>query len=202
MGVSDNKVSTTHHDSNLVDILFSSALDGEYVRDQISGTYRSYDPGAHQDDTPPPSIDAAQLQTLRTRELQAIRTAENGHVDAAVSQLTQVIADCPQYASAYNNRAQALRLQGAPPAAILLDLDAAIRLATGPTLAQAFTQKGIVLHEQGDQDSAFYCFSQGAKHGSEFARVAAARENPYAKLCGQMVSQAMQKLRTPPSTTH
>ncbi|KAJ2634986.1 hypothetical protein GGF44_003420, partial [Coemansia sp. RSA 1694] len=32
------------HDSNLVDILLTSALDGEYVRDQISGTYTGYMP--------------------------------------------------------------------------------------------------------------------------------------------------------------
>ncbi|KAJ2065307.1 hypothetical protein GGI17_000359 [Coemansia sp. S146] len=195
------------HDSNLVDILFTSALDGEYVRDQISGTYTGYTP--HQDNgqaTPNSSDDVApfhisdsQLVELQDLERRAILAAErDGDIQGAISQLTQIIHDCPSYASAYNNRAQALRLDGADPSAVLADLDSAIRYAQDDkTLGQAFTQKGIVLKAmEGDQDEVFNCFAQGAKCGNEVARLAMAKENPYAKMCGKIVTEAMRQLRT------
>ncbi|KAJ1728296.1 hypothetical protein LPJ61_004108 [Coemansia biformis] len=189
----------SRHDAKLVDILLNSAIDGEYVRDQISGTFTSYDPGHHTDEPArekPPAIPADLLAMLRKREIQAIHAAENGQLDSAVLKLTEIIADCPHYASAYNNRAQARRLQGTSTQDVMADLDMAVSYAADQnTLAQAFTQKAVVLKESGDQDGAFYYFSQGAKHGSEVAKMAVARENPYAKMCGNMVAQAMKQLR-------
>ncbi|KAJ2776609.1 hypothetical protein H4R18_005588 [Coemansia javaensis] len=190
----------TAHDANLVSILLGGAGDGaEYVRDQISGTYAEYDPGEHVGESSggDSEIGAEALQALREREARAVRAAEAGDVARAVDELTQIIADEPRYASAYNNRAQALRLQGAAADAVVADLDRAIALGAGRTLALAFTQKGVMLRERGDQDGAFYCFSQGAKLGCEVAKAAAARENPYAKMCGSVVAQAMRQLRTP-----
>ncbi|KAJ2712259.1 Tetratricopeptide repeat protein 36 [Coemansia spiralis] len=184
------------HDTNLVDILLNGTADGEFVRDQIAGTHAAYDPGAHTSRSETAVISAEQLAALREREVQAVRCAESGELDQAITQLSALINEWPQYASAYNNRAQARRLQGLD--GVIEDLDTAIRLAADRrTLAQAFTQKGVVLREMGDQDGAFYCFSQGAKHGNEVAKMAAARENPYAKMCGNMVAQAMQQLRGP-----
>ncbi|KAJ2874709.1 hypothetical protein H4R27_006470 [Coemansia aciculifera] len=195
------------HDSNLVDILFTSALDGEYVRDQISGTYFEYTPHqdngqatpSNSDDVAPFQISDSQLVELQGLERRAILAAErDGDIKGAISQLTQIIHDCPAYASAYNNRAQALRLDGADPSAVLADLDSAIRYAQDDkTLGQAFTQKGIVIKAmEGDQDEVFNCFAQGAKCGNEVARLAMAKENPYAKMCGKIVTEAMRQLRT------
>ncbi|KAJ2787669.1 hypothetical protein GGI15_000559 [Coemansia interrupta] len=192
------------HDLNLVDVLFSSALDGEFVRDQIAGTYKKYD---HASDSQTADsfeankamfpIDSAHLLKLRSGEIQAIRTAESGDLQAGIDQLSQVISDCPHYASAYNNRAQAYRLQN-NDAQALADLDQAIRYAQDrTTLGQAFTQKAIILRAQGDQDAAYYNFSQGAKCGNEVAQMAAPKENPYAKLCGRMVAEAMRQLVVP-----
>ncbi|KAJ1946004.1 hypothetical protein FBU59_002147, partial [Linderina macrospora] len=67
----------------------------------------------------------------------------------------------------------------------------------GEILGQAYTQKAVILRARGDQDGAFYNFSQGAKHGNEVARMAAAKENPYAKLCGKIVQEQMRQLRNP-----
>ncbi|KAJ1931955.1 hypothetical protein FBU59_006535, partial [Linderina macrospora] len=131
---------TSAHDSNLIDLLFTSALDGEYVRDQIAGTYKAYDPAQDKDAAPAATdkaeIDAAQLAELKSREVQAIKTAESGDIAGAITALSAIISDCPQYASAYNNRAQAYRLEGKDDLA-LQDLDGAIEHGAGEILGQA-----------------------------------------------------------------
>ncbi|KAJ1933378.1 hypothetical protein GGF37_006750 [Kickxella alabastrina] len=204
-GSQSPNINISARDSNLVDILFSSALDGEFVRDQISGTYQQ--PSVNPDPNTEPnllserkkaySIDPTLITRLQTLESQAIRTAESGDISQAIAQLTQIITDCPHYASAYNNRAQAHRIQGQDDQA-LEDLDLAISYAQDEkTLAQAFTQKAIVMRGRGDQDAAFYNFSMGAKYGNEVAKMAAPKENPYAKLCGKIVSEAMRQLLVP-----
>ncbi|KAJ2879777.1 hypothetical protein GGI21_003455 [Coemansia aciculifera] len=204
-----NPTNPSSHDSNLVDILLSSALDGEYVRDQISGTFSGYaqqqqdeghanTPSDRNSDTFA-KISESQLAKLQELERHAIIAAErDGNIKEAISQLTQIINDYPSYASAYNNRAQALRLNGADSATVLADLDSAIRYAQDDrTRGQAYTQRGIVLKAmEGDQDEVFNCFAQGAKCGNEVARLAMAKENPYAKMCGKIVSEAMRQLRT------
>ncbi|KAJ1663165.1 hypothetical protein IW140_005669 [Coemansia sp. RSA 1813] len=197
------------HDANLVDILMSSAIDGEYIRDQISGTYRSYTEADQQQSSDVSAAEKSEyrelenelLDSLKTRERQAIKLAESGKVAEAVDQLDKIIADCPHYASAYNNRAQANRLLERDSNDVLADLDLAIRYANpdnnDSVLGQAYTQKGIVYRALGDQDAAFNNFSMGARYGNEVAKMAAPKENPYAKLCGKMVSQAMKQLRNP-----
>ncbi|KAJ1943283.1 hypothetical protein EC988_006275, partial [Linderina pennispora] len=100
--------SASAHDSNLIDLLFTSALDGEYVRDQIAGTYKAYDPAQDKDTAPAPvdnkaDLDATLVAELKRRELEAIKTAEGGDIAGAIIALSAIISDCPQYASAYNN---------------------------------------------------------------------------------------------------
>ncbi|KAJ2544014.1 hypothetical protein EV175_005932 [Coemansia sp. RSA 1933] len=197
------------HDANLVDILMSSAIDGEYIRDQISGTYRSYADAVAGDQQQSSSdtkseykqLDEKTLESLKMRERQAVKLAESGKVAEAVEQLDGIISDCPHYASAYNNRAQAIRLLERNTDDVLSDLDKAIRYGnpdnSDSVLGQAYTQKGIVYRSLGNQDAAFDNFSMGARYGNEVAKMAAPKENPYAKLCGKMVSQAMQQLRNP-----
>ncbi|KAJ2310854.1 hypothetical protein IWW54_002961 [Coemansia sp. RSA 2705] len=201
MAPADSKTSkiVSAHDSKLVDILFSSALDGEYVRDQISGTFKAFNSDEHEPiKRAAGSLDDKTVAELKKRELRAIAAAESGQIDDAVQQLSEIIDKHPTYAPAYNNRAQAYRLQNVEFDMVITDLNSAIEHASDDqTLGQAFTQKGIVLRERGDQDGAFYNFSQGAKCGNEVAKMAASKENPYAKLCGRMVSQAMKQLRMP-----
>ncbi|KAI9502694.1 hypothetical protein BX070DRAFT_178961, partial [Coemansia spiralis] len=145
-------------------------------------------------------IDQSTLDLLKARERKAVGMAEKGSIQDAVNELSKIIDDCPHYASAYNNRAQAKRLlrPGASDNDVLGDLDMAIKYAdpsgSDGILGQAYTQKGIVYRDMGDQDAAFFCFSQGASHGNEVAKMAAPKENPYAKLCGKIVSDAMKQL--------
>ncbi|KAL1841043.1 hypothetical protein VTJ49DRAFT_7474 [Mycothermus thermophilus] len=173
-----------------------------------------------------------------------------------VSRLGQLLDSHPQYASARNNRAQALRrlygdtmlVANAPrnPAALLSsrvddaerrqaatttleDLDRAIALLspTAPrsrlspqvarTLSNAHTQRAAIylatskllggeeptsvdverpeagwskldFEERASRD-----FAMGGRYGNEIARALAVSTNPTAKLCGQMVREAMKK---------
>ncbi|KAJ2478368.1 hypothetical protein IWW56_003755 [Coemansia sp. RSA 2131] len=174
----------------------------EFVRDQISGTYSAYDTDQCASPMHASIYDETTLAELKQREIQAIAAAEQGQVDDAIKQLTDIIVEYPSYASAYNNRAQAYRLQSASSSMVIADLDCAIKCAhDDQTLGQAYTQKAIVLKALGNQDDAFFNFSQGAKCGNSVAKTAASKENPYAKLCGQMVSQAMKQLHTPSTST-
>ncbi|KAJ1822294.1 hypothetical protein LPJ56_000885 [Coemansia sp. RSA 2599] len=196
---------TTTRDAKLVDVLFSSALDGEFVRDQLTGTYKPHDYTASST-TQSSTIEANKARykipeelksALETLERQAIRTAESGQLDEAIGELSKILSSHRYYSSAYNNRAQVYRLMGNLEDA-LRDLDRAIEYAQEErVLGQAYTQKAIILRSKGDQDGAYYNFSMGARLGNEVAIMAAPKENPYAKLCGKMVSEAMRQLAVP-----
>lgn len=54
----------------------------------------------------------AQLEQSKALELQGVKAAEAGDLKTALERFGQAINLLPQRASAYNNRAQALRLQG------------------------------------------------------------------------------------------
>ncbi|KAK8006434.1 hypothetical protein PG991_012731 [Apiospora marii] len=173
-----------------------------------------------------------------------------------VAHLGQLIAEYPQYASARNNRAQALRrlygdgmllrvddpkalAQGAQfsekkeaAAMALSDLDEAVKLLTpkslfssispqaSKTLALSHTQRaalyhitakglpdetdrsGLSIHEgrkeigwskMNFEEAASRDFALGGRYGNEIAKGLAVATNPTAKLCGQMVREAMKK---------
>jgi len=170
-----------------------------------------------------------------------------------VSQLGHLISETPRYASARNNRAQALRrlygdtmiLPGRrnPNALIqdadehevseaasmaLNDLDKAISLltpkslcsaispTTGKTLSSAHTQRAAIyymtskaLHSDVTtclggrkeekwakldfENAASRDFALGGRYGNEIAKGLAVSTNPTAKLCGQIVREAMKK---------
>ncbi|KAK4122662.1 hypothetical protein N657DRAFT_646384 [Parathielavia appendiculata] len=171
-----------------------------------------------------------------------------------VSRLGQLIQEHPQYASARNNRAQALRrlygdamlVADAPESLLALlheaddaerleaaktalgDLDHAISLLTpkvaysrlhpqvARTLSNAHTQRAAIylmtsklmgskpasvdaarpeaswlkleFEERASRD-----FAMGGRYGNEIAKGLAVSTNPTAKLCGQMVREAMKK---------
>jgi len=176
-----------------------------------------------------------------------------------VKSLDKLIEEYPNYASAKNNRAQALRRiygdgllvrstelvkEKAPalyPVAsdesmiaasntILTDLSTAITLLTpsspfsplspqtAKTLSQAYTQRGAIYHLTakrlvfkeaqlridrrrqeaewkvvGFEENASRDFMMGGRYGNEIAKALAVSSNPTAKLCGEMVREAMRK---------
>ncbi|KAI1506592.1 hypothetical protein F5X99DRAFT_403957 [Biscogniauxia marginata] len=170
-----------------------------------------------------------------------------------ILELGQLISEYPKYASARNNRAQALRrlygdimmlpgqrdsravIQDADDnekseaaATALSDLDEAITLLTpkslfasispqaGKTLSLAHTQRAAIyyrtakliqsdtqVHVAGRKEvkwagidfegAASRDFALGGRYGNEIAKGLAVSTNPTAKLCGQMVREAMKK---------
>ncbi|KAG4442246.1 hypothetical protein IFR05_002295 [Cadophora sp. M221] len=178
-----------------------------------------------------------------------------------VRRLDELIDEYPKYASARNNRAQALRriygdgllvtnptslsslenidaLDPSPSkttplsasTTILSDLSTAISLLTpstpfsplspqtAKTLSQAYTQRGALYHltakalavngaelkisearrEAGwktvqFEEAASRDFMVGGRYGNEIAKALAVAANPTAKLCGEMVKEAMRK---------
>lgn len=180
-----------------------------------------------------------------------------------ISKLDRLIIEYPNYASARNNRAQALRrvygdamlLKSSAGASsrevaaaldtsasdsdvlkasktVLCDLDTAISLLTpqtpfaaissraAKTLSQAYTQRGALYHLSAKclssepektrlrmdetrkeavwsvvefEENASRDFMLGGRYGNEIARALAVSTNPTAKLCGDMVREAMKK---------
>ncbi|KAL3427558.1 Tetratricopeptide repeat protein 36-like protein [Phlyctema vagabunda] len=180
--------------------------------------------------------------------------------EACITSLDELVEDFPNYASARNNRAQALRrvfgdgmlvngldTKNAPTPLhaevsasqavaaskkVLDDLDTAITLLcprtpfaglspqAAKTLSQAYTQRGALYHltskslssdsgkvqlrvdasrkeaewTVGDfEENASRNFMLGGRYGNEVARQLAVSTNPVAKLCGDMVREAMKK---------
>ncbi|KAG7285243.1 hypothetical protein NEMBOFW57_009864 [Staphylotrichum longicolle] len=202
------------------------------------------------------------IMSIQKLEMQQAKQQSNPVADGGiveeyrkcVSRLGQLVRDHPQYASARNNRAQALRrlygdsmLVGDAPrnpqrllqdiddaerleaaATVLGDLDHAIALLTpkvaysrlspqvARTLSNAHTQRAAIylmtsklldpksvsigagrpeagwskleFEERASRD-----FAMGGRYGNEIAKALAVSTNPTAKLCGQMVREAMKK---------
>ncbi|KAI1817555.1 hypothetical protein GGS20DRAFT_504103 [Poronia punctata] len=171
-----------------------------------------------------------------------------------VNDFGQLISEAPKYASARNNRAQALRrlygdtmiLPGRPgskaalvqeadekevseaAAMALSDLDEAISLLTPKTLSSsispvtartlslAYTQRAAIYYMTSKaigsdmtislngrpeekwtkldfESAASRDFALGGRYGNEIAKGLAVSTNPTAKLCGQIVREAMKK---------
>ncbi|XP_042687970.1 tetratricopeptide repeat protein 36 [Centrocercus urophasianus] len=138
------------------------------------------------------------LEQVRELELQGVSAAESGDVSAALERFSEAIRLLPQRASAYNNRAQALRLKG-DVAGALRDLDAAVRLGRGCGRAacQSLVQRGLIHRLHGRDDDARRDFQQAARLGSAFARQQLVLLNPYSALCNQMLSEMLGRLRNP-----
>ncbi|XP_008573159.1 PREDICTED: tetratricopeptide repeat protein 36 [Galeopterus variegatus] len=113
----------------------------------------------------------AQLEQSTALELQGVMAAEAGDLSTALERFGQAICLLPERASAYNNRAQARRLQG-DVAGALEDLERAVVLSGGD-------------------------FERAARLGSPFARRQLVLLNPYAALCNRMLADMMGQLRAP-----
>ncbi|KAF3847426.1 hypothetical protein F7725_020454 [Dissostichus mawsoni] len=149
-------------------------------------------------------FDTELLKQVKELEMRGVSAAEAGDLQAALQEFSQAIQILPQRASAYNNRAQALRLLGntAVPSSPLRspgDLDRAISLSgsTGRTSCQALVQRGLLRRLDCQNDEARADFEKAAALGSEFARQQAVVLNPYAALCNKMLSEVIDKLRNP-----
>jgi tetratricopeptide (TPR) repeat protein len=142
------------------------------------------------------SIDPDQLVQLKALEREAVQLAEHGHIEGAIFKFTEAIALNSQYASAYNNRAQALRLVGRLDEA-MDDLNTAVPLATGQPrlLGQIYTQRATIHKAQDRPEEAKKDFASGAACGNAMARHMSVDENPYAKMCHAMVLEAMRPFR-------
>ncbi|XP_013929452.1 PREDICTED: tetratricopeptide repeat protein 36 isoform X1 [Thamnophis sirtalis] len=139
-------------------------------------------------------FDPELLRQATHLEAQGIAAAEGGDLGLALEKLSQAIQLLPARASAFNNRAQALRLKG-DVAKALEDLEAALKLSrgAGPVARQGFVQRGLIQRLQGEDEAARSSFEQAAALGSSFARRQLALMNPYAALCNQMLSEVMRK---------
>ncbi|KAI8871628.1 hypothetical protein GQ42DRAFT_161886 [Ramicandelaber brevisporus] len=188
------------HDNTILDVVMSA--DGELA----PPLPKSESSSGEDDSAPKPvtasyPIDAELLASVKLEEVRAVAAVvQTNDLAAAVKTLSELIARCPQYASLYNNRAQAYRLQE-DYASALTDLNEAIKLASAANdvqvLKQAYTQRGVVRKKLGDedQDAIANDFEKGAMFGNKLARVAAVQENPYAKLCGAMVKEMMSEFK-------
>ncbi|RFU32675.1 hypothetical protein B7463_g3697, partial [Scytalidium lignicola] len=204
--------------------------------------------------------EGAIISSIQKGELQFASPESNQSSEAlvsiyrtAVTAFDELVGEYPDYASARNNRAQALRriygdemlVRGlnrstaldkscsnldliAASEKVLSDLDTAISLLSSPTLfaaispqaartlSQAHTQKGALYHLSAKhlsldcenlridarrreigwkkidfEENASRHFMLGGRYGNEIARALAVASNPTAKLCGEMVREAM-----------
>ena len=178
---------------------------------------------------------------LQQQEVQLLSTINDGDsskvgLAEVISRLDDIVEKYPEYASAYNNRAQVRRMNmlwedllSSPDEwqLILSDLDRAISLASPPdmmqaisplqarVLASAYTHRGYLLYKasreefpsstiesvpsmQGLERSVLEemssrDFGLGGKYGNKIAQRMAVETNPYAKLCGSIVKEALQR---------
>ncbi|KAG5367891.1 hypothetical protein CJU90_0069 [Yarrowia sp. C11] len=137
------------------------------------------------------------------------------NVKRAIEQLKEIIVEAPKYASVYNNLAQLERILGqkgensASKQEIVSNLERAIKLA-GPdqliiskmqatVLQQAYAQLGQIYMESrndtedswGDEEKASECFRRAGEYGNKIAAELAVKVNPYARLCGNIVREAL-----------
>ncbi|KHJ95826.1 tetratricopeptide repeat protein [Oesophagostomum dentatum] len=144
----------------------------------------------------PAPITAEGIEDSRNFEKEGVRLAESGELDAAIRKFDEAIGRCPENPSAFNNRAQALRLAGKLDEA-LADLEKAISLSkgTGRSACQAFVQRAMIRRLRGEDDSAREDFQKAADLGSSFAKMQVVALNPYAAMCNKMLSEVFSNLQ-------
>ncbi|KAN0068308.1 hypothetical protein V8E54_013504 [Elaphomyces granulatus] len=165
---------------------------------------------------PLPCIPAdGDLEALKAREVYAIRQLQHDSsreaIEGVIAELVAVITENPSYPSAHVNRAQALRMlaeggghnddqaitltRPSSPTAPISPLQARI-------LADAHTHRGYLLlkaakiePEERKQGGLVWLvdFFSGGRYGNKAAQQLAVQTNPYAKMCGAIVREAMRK---------
>lgn len=129
-------------------------------------------------------------------EKQGIVLAESGTLDQALDMFEKAIASSPTWASAYNNRAQALRLLKRNEEA-MVDLNKAILLSNGKGKAacQAYCQRAMLNHYTGNEELAFKDWECASNLGSNFAKNQLIQKNPYAALCNKMLYDVFKNVK-------
>ncbi|VBB86067.1 YALIH222S03e30042g1_1 [Yarrowia lipolytica] len=137
------------------------------------------------------------------------------NVKRAIEKLKEIIVEAPKYASVYNNLAQLERIldqkgeKSASKLDVISNLERAIKLAgpdqliiskmQGTVLQQAYAQLGQIYMEGrnnegdswGDEEKASECFRRAGEYGNKIAAELAVKVNPYARLCGNIVREAL-----------
>lgn len=142
------------------------------------------------------------LLKAKKLEVDAVTSAEKNteNLDETIKLLTQAIELVPDYASAYNNRAQAYRLKENYDAA-LIDLNKAIELSSAAmqtsngqqrekersVLKQALAQRVALKKKQGDV--------AGAEEDRKRLTELTTPDNYYAKLCNETIQHVLANYR-------
>eukprot|EP01116_Phalansterium_solitarium_P013730 TRINITY_DN31135_c0_g1_i1.p1 TRINITY_DN31135_c0_g1~~TRINITY_DN31135_c0_g1_i1.p1 ORF type:complete len:184 (+),score=45.36 TRINITY_DN31135_c0_g1_i1:54-605(+) len=173
--------------------LISATLKDNEILDMIFNSEGLPTAGATPGPEVPSEYPEEVVRRVRQLELDAVRKAEQHDLDGALSLFDQAVATAPRDPSVYNNRAQARQLKGDLDGA-MADLDRAVEFSSGKSSVakQAYSQRGVLRLRNGDEEGARTDFEKAAALGSGFAAQQAARLNPFAKLCNQMVTQMMQ----------
>ncbi|RUS35199.1 hypothetical protein BC938DRAFT_474274 [Jimgerdemannia flammicorona] len=143
----------------------------------------------------PLAIEPALLEQLKEMEKRGVQLAEQGKLPESIEAFSEAIAACEHYASAYNNRAQAYRLLGEVDNA-MDDVTKAITYGQGDAkilrqMKKAYTQRAILRRNAGDIEGSLADFERGARHGNVVAKAVAVNENPYAKMCNNILLEVM-----------
>ncbi|KAG0257099.1 Tetratricopeptide repeat protein 36 [Mortierella polycephala] len=181
--MASTKTTVSAKDARILDMVFNP--EGTMLPDKETETMLNAEPTV---------IEAELLKKVKALEAEGVLMAEKDDISGAITKFTEVIEVCPTYASGYNNRAQAYRIQENDEAA-LKDLDKAIENGHGQIdiLKQAYTQRGIIKKLKGDKDGAQVDFERGARYGNPVAKAVAVQDNPISQLCGAMVMEMLNK---------
>ncbi|XP_040181429.1 tetratricopeptide repeat protein 36 [Rana temporaria] len=181
----------TRNDAAVLHALFNPNVPFGDINEQNEENLQE---NANQDCSFPPAL----LEEVRNLELLGVQAAESGDLITAVQKFSKAVELLPDRASAYNNRAQVLRLQGDITGA-LGNLNRALELSGGKGIVarQALVQHGLILRLNGNEEEAKNDFLQAAEQGSDFAKQQLVLLNPYAALCNRMLRDMIQNLHVP-----
>lgn len=163
---------------------------------------------------PDQHVKLEKVEELVKLEKLAILREKEGRLKDAVEILDNIIVQEPKYASAYNNRAQMKRLCDADWKSIICDLESAIALSLPEkSTSRVSKMQAQVLRNSYGQLSAVYLqqsklpenahrswqlqmkasdmMVEASKYGEQIALTLAARINPYAQLCGNMMETVL-----------
>ncbi|CBY23270.1 unnamed protein product [Oikopleura dioica] len=159
------------------------------------------------------TFDAQELKSYKNLLVEGIRKIEainfsvgldEEQVSKAVDEALRVFQKAkellPRHPGAFNDTAQAFRLQKKDELA-LESLDKAIELSggEGSVACQAFLQRALLKQVKLDEKGALADFEKAAALGSEFASSQLVKLNPIAKLCDRMVSMMIQEAQHSPA---
>lgn len=229
------------HDSSVLNAIFG----GEHGAINFSSNKPQQSVIVNVELTPDPHLPEHLVEQLVLREKALIKELDEQSATTLVDSdqlrkmelaFTQIIEEQPLYASAYNNRAQVVRMQllncadspserAALYPKVLEDLQKAVDYALpdgnknqqvivskmqANILKSAYSQMGATYTAMSEDESylktadvkqwdleekASSAFFSAGEFGDEIARAMATRVNPYAKLCGNIVQEALARER-------